>query len=71
MDLTIPEFSVLDILRKIQSKNILKSKNIIIFTASIKSLKEIDDLINNGAKYVLKKPCSINKIIEIVEKFLK
>ena len=70
LDLTMPGFSGLDIFKKIQGKNILKSKNIIIFTASVKSLKEIDDLINQGARYVLKKPCSIHKILEIVEKFL-
>jgi DNA-binding response OmpR family regulator len=69
LDLTMPEFSGLDIFKKINDENMLKSKNIIIFTASVKSLDEVNDLLNQGAKFVLRKPCSINKIVEIVEKF--
>ncbi len=37
LDLTMPEFSGWDIFKKLKDKNVLKSKNLIIFTASCKN----------------------------------
>ncbi len=70
LDLTMPEFSGWDVFNKLKDEKLLKSKNIIIFTASSKTGSEITELLKEGAKYVLRKPFSITDILEIVEKFI-
>jgi DNA-binding response OmpR family regulator len=70
LDLTMPEFSGWDIFNKLKEDRLLKSKNIIIFTASSKTGNEINELLKEGAKYVLRKPFSIKDVLDIVEKFL-
>ena len=67
LDLTIPEFSGWDIFKKLKEENLLESKNIIIFTATTKTNNEIDELIKEGAKYVLKKPFSLEELIKITK----
>jgi DNA-binding response OmpR family regulator len=70
LDLTMPEFSGWDIFNKLKEENLLKTKNIIIFTASSKTGNEVNELLKAGAKYVLRKPFSIADIMEIVDKFI-
>jgi DNA-binding response OmpR family regulator len=70
LDLTMPEFSGLDIFKKLKDKNVLNSKNLIIFTASAKTDKEVNEIMKEGAKYFLRKPFSLNEILKIVEKFI-
>jgi FixJ family two-component response regulator len=65
----MPEFSGWDIFNKLKEENLLKSKNIIIFTASSTQGSEINDMMKEGAKYILKKPCSIDEILEVVTRF--
>ncbi len=67
LDLTIPEFSGWNILKEIKEENLLKSKNIIIFTASTNTNNEIDELIKEGATQVLKKPFSLEELIKITK----
>jgi two-component system OmpR family response regulator len=69
LDLTIPEFSGWDIFKKLKEENLLESNNVIIFTASTKTNNEIDELIKEGAKYVLKKPFSLEELEEITKLF--
>jgi CheY-like chemotaxis protein len=47
----------------------LQSKNIVIFTASSVTDNEVQEMLLTGAKAVLKKPISINDLIETVERF--
>jgi DNA-binding response OmpR family regulator len=70
LDLTMPEFSGWDIFKKLKDKNVLNSKNLIIFTASAKTDKEVNEIMKEGAKYFLRKPFSLNEILKIVEKFI-
>ncbi len=70
LDLAMPEFSGWDIFKKLKDKNVLKSKNLIIFTASAKTDNEVIELMKDGAKYFLRKPFSLNEILKIVEKFI-
>jgi DNA-binding response OmpR family regulator len=70
LDLTMPEFSGWDIFNKLKEEELLKSRNIIIFTASSKTGNEINELLKEGAKFVLRKPFSIKDVLDIVEKFL-
>jgi DNA-binding response OmpR family regulator len=70
LDMTMPEFSGWDIFKKLKEEDLLKSINLIIFTASSKTVNEVNGLLEEGVKYVLRKPFSINEVLEIVEKFI-
>jgi DNA-binding response OmpR family regulator len=70
LDLTMPEFSGWDIFKKLKDKNLLPSINLVIFTASSKTANEINELLKEGVKYVLKKPFSLVEILKIVEKLI-
>jgi CheY-like chemotaxis protein len=47
----------------------LQSENIVLFTASPVTDKEVQEMLLTGAKAVLKKPISIDDLIETVERF--
>ena len=66
----MPEFSGWDIFKKLKDKNLLPLINLVIFTASSKTANEINELLKEGVKYVLKKPFSLVEILEIVEKLI-
>jgi DNA-binding response OmpR family regulator len=70
LDLTMPEFSGWDIFKKLKDKNLLPSINLVIFTASSKTANEINELLKEGVRYVLKKPFSLVEILKIVEKLI-
>jgi DNA-binding response OmpR family regulator len=70
LDLTMPEFSGWDIFKKLKDKNLLPSINLVIFTASSKTANEINELLKEGVKYVLKKPFPLVEILKIVEKLI-
>ncbi|MGB8935382.1 MAG: response regulator [Candidatus Nitrosopolaris sp.] len=69
LDLAIPEFSGFDIFRALKVEDLLKSNNVLIFTASSVTDQEIKELLSSGAKGVLRKPLSIDDLIEAVERF--
>jgi DNA-binding response OmpR family regulator len=69
LDLAIPEFSGFDIFRVLEEENLLKSNNVLIFTASSVTDQEIKEMLASGAKGVLKKPLSIDDLIEAVERY--
>jgi len=48
---------------------LLKSNNVIIFTASSTQNSEINEMMNGGAKYILRKPSSIDEILDVVTRF--
>ncbi len=55
--------------RLLKDEDLLKYKNIVIFTASSVTDNEVQEMLLTGAKGVLKKPISIDDLIETVEKF--
>ena len=69
LDLAIPEFSGFDIFRALKKDNLLKSNNVLIFTASSVSEEDIKEMLSSGARGVLKKPLSIDDLVEAVERF--
>ena len=69
LDIAMPNFSGMDILQKLKNEDILRSENIIIFTASSITDRDIDDFVASGAKGVLKKPVSLNNLTELIEKY--
>ena len=69
LDLAIPEFSGFDIFRALKKDDLLKSNNVLIFTASSVSEEDIKEMLSSGARGVLKKPLSIDDLVEAVERF--
>lgn len=71
LDLAMPEFSGYDIFYELRKENLLNSRNIIIFTASAVTDLEIQELLNTGAKGVIKKPLSLDELDELVQNTIK
>jgi DNA-binding response OmpR family regulator len=69
LDLAIPEFSGFDIFRALKKDDLLKSNNVLIFTASSVSDQDINEMLSAGARGVLKKPLSIDDLVESIERF--
>jgi DNA-binding response OmpR family regulator len=69
LDLAMPEYSGFDVFNKLMEENLLKSNNIIIFTASSQKDNGMNRVLRDGAKYILKKPFSIDDIIYLIERF--
>ena len=69
LDLAMPKFSGVDVVDYLKKKNLLDSKNIIIFTASSVSPQLFDDLIKRGIKGILKKPVDMNELENLVNRF--
>ena len=65
LDLSMPEFSGLDIIESLEGDNVMKEKNIIVFTAaSIPEFIIEKMLAKEGIQGLLKKPLSIVHLTE-------
>jgi DNA-binding response OmpR family regulator len=69
LDIAMPQFSGYDVLDKLKVEGLLKSENIVIFTASSITSKSIDDFVGAGAKEVLKKPVSLDELSQLIERY--
>lgn len=69
LDLAMPVFSGYDLFEYLKKEDLLKKNNVVIFTASYLSEEKIEQMINEGAKGIIKKPISINTIIETINKY--
>ena len=68
LDLAMPDYSGLDVIKLLKEDGILESKNIVIFTAS-SDRTVLDEIKNSGVKEVFKKPCSLDDLVELIEKY--
>ncbi|MGI8831764.1 MAG: hypothetical protein ACR2IS_03915 [Nitrososphaeraceae archaeon] len=59
----------MDILQTLKKEGILKSENIIIFTASSITDRDIDDFVASGAKGILERPVSLDDLTELIAKY--
>ena len=67
LDLSMPEYSGLNIIEDLEKDNVLKDKNIILFTASSVSDYVLEKLVKkDGIRTCLKKPISLSKIAETI-----
>lgn len=65
LDLSMPEFSGLDIIEDLEKNNLLKDQKIILFTASSVSDFVIKKYLEKeGIKTCLRKPISLSKVVE-------
>ena len=67
LDIAMPEFSGWDIIQSLKQDRVIESKNLVIFTAS-SNQKLLNDIKNSGLK-VFKKPCSLDELTELIEKY--
>lgn len=67
LDLGLPGFSGLDVIKSLREEGI-ESKNIVIFTAS-SDRNMLDKVKDSGIKEIFKKPCSLNELTELIERY--
>ena len=67
LDISMPEFSGLDIIKKLEKEKILKDQKILIFSAVAFTTKETSDLLKkDGIKGCLKKPIQLNELLTAI-----
>jgi two-component system OmpR family response regulator len=57
LDLAMPEFSGLDVIKSLKEERVIESRNIVIFTASSDQTVS-DEIKNSGIKEIFQKPFS-------------
>jgi CheY-like chemotaxis protein len=70
LDLAMPEVSGIDVIESLNQEGLLKKLNLVIFTASSdhKALEKIKEM---GVKDIFKKPCSVEDLANLIEKYDK
>jgi two-component system, OmpR family, response regulator len=69
LDLAMPEFSGLDVIKSLKNENLLERRNIVVFTAS--SDPKVLEIGSSGVKGIFKKPFSVDALTALIEKFRK
>ncbi len=67
LDLSMPEFSGVDIIENLVEDGKIKLKNIVIITASAANDEELQKLMDSGVHSVLRKPVDIDAILDKIE----
>jgi len=68
LDLSMPEFSGIDVIDALYSDGLMNKQKIVIFTASSATEKEYGPLLEKGAHSVIKKPLDIDLLVEHIKK---
>ncbi len=68
LDLSMPDFSGVDVIDALVIEGIMNKQKIVIFTASSATEKEYGPLLEKGVHSVIKKPVDIDILIETVKK---
>ena len=71
LDISMPEFSGIDVVNALNKSGKIKENNVVILTASSSSNEELDKLKEQGVKEVLKKPIQLNSLISTLEAVTK
>jgi len=64
LDLSMPEFSGIDVIDQLVVDDIIKNQKIVIFTASSSTDSDFDELIRKGVHSYLAKPIDIDILME-------
>jgi len=67
LDLSMPEFSGIDIVNDLAKDGIIKEKKIVILTASAVKEEELKNLLNLGVHSCLRKPVEIDVLLDKIE----
>jgi len=68
LDLSMPEFSGVDVIDALVKEGIMDKRKIILFTASTPTEKEYGPLLEKGVHSIIKKPLDIDVLIETIRK---
>ncbi len=68
LDLSMPEFSGMDVIDALVKEGIMKKQKLAILTATSPTKKEIDQFLEKGAHSVLKKPIDPDDLSKFVHK---
>jgi len=68
LDLSMPEFSGVDVIDALVKDGIMNKQKIVIFTATNPTKKEIELYLSKGAHSVLSKPLDVDQFIAHVQK---
>ena len=68
LDIAMPEFTGMDIIKSIKQEGSIESKNLVVFTAS-SNQRMLEEIKNSGVKEIFKKPCSLDELTELIEKY--
>jgi DNA-binding response OmpR family regulator len=71
LDLAMPEFSGYDVFKQLKKDGMLATRNVIIFTASSINEQDVDSLIKEGAKGIMRKPFPVEDLEAIIGRFQK
>ena len=67
LDISMPDFSGIDIIQTLESEQILKDQKIVIFSATAFTTGQINDLLKKeGIKSCLKKPIQLNELLTAI-----
>jgi len=66
LDLSMPEFTGLDVIESLEKDGMMKDLNIIVFTASSINNEEIQNLLKRGIKACIKKPVQLAELIKMI-----
>ncbi len=67
LDLSMPEFSGVDIIKDLAKEGTIKEKKIVIMTASAVNDEDLKNMINLGVHSILRKPVDIDAILNTIE----
>lgn len=70
LDLAMPEFSGLDVLKELETKGNIADYNIILFTASSVSQSEINEFLGKGIRGVIRKPVEVDELEKQISKLM-
>lgn len=71
LDLAMPEYSGYDVFKQLKKEGLLATRNVIIFTASSINEQDVDSLVKEGAKGIMRKPFPVEEMEEMINKFQK
>ncbi len=68
LDLSMPDFSGVDVVDALVEAGIMNKQKVVIFTASSATEKEYGPLLEKGAHSIVKKPLDVDVLIETIQK---
>jgi len=67
LDLSMPEFSGIDIIKNLAEDDTIKEKKIVVMTASAVNDEELKNLVDLGVHSILRKPVDIDTLLDKIE----
>ena len=71
LDISMPEFSGIDVVDALNKSGRIKEQKIVILTASSVSNEELDKLKDKGVREILKKPLQLDSLVATLEAISK